>query len=45
MSELICEDKSVGEGAECASGQTVDVHYTGRLTNGTKGPRKNNFRF
>lgn len=29
-------DLKVGEGAEAKSGQTVDVHYTGWLTDGTK---------
>ena len=33
---LQAEDVVVGDGAECATGQTVDVHYTGYLTNGTK---------
>lgn len=29
-------DRKVGEGKEAKSGDTVDVHYTGTLTNGTK---------
>jgi FKBP-type peptidyl-prolyl cis-trans isomerase FkpA len=29
-------DLEVGDGAEARSGQTVKVHYTGWLTNGTK---------
>src|ERR671924_167150 len=29
-------DEQVGEGASIQSGQTVSVHYTGWLTNGTK---------
>ena len=36
MSELKIEDLSVGEGAEAKAGQSVDVHYTGRLVDGTK---------
>lgn len=35
-SGLIYEDITVGTGATAASGQTVTVHYTGWLTNGTK---------
>jgi FKBP-type peptidyl-prolyl cis-trans isomerase len=30
------EDMKVGEGAQPKTGQTVSVHYTGWLTNGTK---------
>lgn len=33
---LQVEDVVVGDGDECAAGQSVDVHYTGYLTNGTK---------
>jgi FKBP-type peptidyl-prolyl cis-trans isomerase len=29
-------DTKIGTGAEAKAGQTVDVHYTGWLTNGTK---------
>jgi FKBP-type peptidyl-prolyl cis-trans isomerase len=36
MSELIIEDLTVGDGATAAAGQSVSVHYTGWLTNGTK---------
>lgn len=36
MSELKIEDIEVGSGAVAASGQTVDVHYTGTLTDGKK---------
>ena len=36
MSELQIEELKVGEGVEATSGQKVDVHYTGWLTNGTK---------
>ena len=36
MAELLTEDLVVGEGASPATGQTVIVHYTGWLTNGTK---------
>ena len=36
MSGLEIEDQVVGEGAEATPGQTVEVHYTGRLTEGTK---------
>ena len=35
-SGLIIEDITVGDGAEAAAGQTVSVHYTGWLTDGTK---------
>ena len=34
--ELIIEDVVMGEGAEAQKGQTVTVHYTGFLTDGTK---------
>lgn len=30
------EDIVVGEGAEATAGKTVSVHYTGKLTDGTK---------
>jgi FKBP-type peptidyl-prolyl cis-trans isomerase len=30
------EDVKIGTGAEAANGKTVEVHYTGTLTNGTK---------
>jgi len=36
MSELEIEDQIVGEGEEAVVGQTVEVHYTGWLTDGTK---------
>lgn len=36
MSELIIEDILVGSGSEAIAGNTVTVHYTGWLTNGTK---------
>jgi FKBP-type peptidyl-prolyl cis-trans isomerase FkpA len=36
MAELIIEDLTVGSGDEAGAGQTVAVHYTGWLTNGTK---------
>ncbi len=36
MSELEIEDQIVGEGEEAIAGQTVEVHYTGWLTDGTK---------
>ncbi len=36
MAELICEDLTVGEGAEAVSGKTIIVHYTGWLTDGSK---------
>lgn len=35
-SGLVIEEVLVGEGAEARTGQTVSVHYTGWLTNGTK---------
>ncbi len=35
-SGLKYEDTKVGSGAEAKAGQTVAVHYTGWLTNGTK---------
>lgn len=35
-SGLIYEDVTVGDGDTAAAGQTVTVHYTGYLTNGTK---------
>ncbi|MFA6312995.1 MAG: FKBP-type peptidyl-prolyl cis-trans isomerase [Sterolibacterium sp.] len=35
-SGLIIEDLAVGDGAEACAGQSVSVHYTGWLTNGTK---------
>lgn len=34
--KLIITDEVIGNGAEAKSGQLVCVHYTGRLTNGTK---------
>jgi FKBP-type peptidyl-prolyl cis-trans isomerase len=34
--ELQIVDIQVGTGAEAKAGQTVSVHYTGTLTNGTK---------
>lgn len=36
MSELIIEELVVGNGATATAGQTVSVHYTGWLTDGTK---------
>ena len=37
MSEqLQWTDALVGHGAECKAGDTVSVHYTGRLSDGTK---------
>ncbi|MDB4512146.1 FKBP-type peptidyl-prolyl cis-trans isomerase [Arenicella sp.] len=33
---LVIEQIEVGEGAEAKTGMRVKVHYTGRLTNGTK---------
>ena len=35
-SGLVIEELVVGEGAEACAGQTVCVHYTGWLTNGSK---------
>jgi FKBP-type peptidyl-prolyl cis-trans isomerase FkpA len=35
-SGLGIEDLVVGDGAEACAGQTVSVHYTGWLTNGSK---------
>jgi FKBP-type peptidyl-prolyl cis-trans isomerase FkpA len=36
MDELIIEDLTIGTGDEAVRGQTVAVHYTGWLANGTK---------
>ncbi len=36
MADLQIEDLQVGTGAEATPGRSVDVHYTGWLTNGTK---------
>jgi len=36
MSELEIEDQIIGDGDEAVAGQTVEVHYTGWLTDGTK---------
>ncbi len=36
MTELKIEDTKVGTGAEAVAGKSVNVHYTGWLTNGTK---------
>ncbi|VAW50414.1 Peptidylprolyl isomerase, FKBP-type [hydrothermal vent metagenome] len=36
MSDLEIEDQIVGDGEEAVAGQTVEVHYTGWLTDGTK---------
>ena len=36
MSELVIEDLTVGNGDEATPGNTVVVHYTGWLTNGSK---------
>ena len=36
MSGLEIEDQIVGDGDEAIAGQTVEVHYTGWLTDGTK---------
>jgi len=36
MSELEIEDQIVGDGDEAVAGQTVEVHYTGWLVDGTK---------
>jgi len=35
-SGLVIEEVLVGQGAEACAGQTVSVHYTGWLTNGSK---------
>jgi peptidylprolyl isomerase/FKBP-type peptidyl-prolyl cis-trans isomerase FkpA len=35
-SELIIEERVVGEGAEATPGKDVTVHYTGWLTDGSK---------
>jgi FKBP-type peptidyl-prolyl cis-trans isomerase FkpA len=35
-SGLVIEDVVVGDGADACAGQTVSVHYTGWLTNGSK---------
>jgi len=36
MAELEIEDQIVGEGEEAKAGQTVEVHYTGWLVDGSK---------
>ncbi len=36
MTELEIEDQIVGDGEEAVAGQTVEVHYTGWLTDGSK---------
>lgn len=36
MADLIVEELVEGTGTECAEGQTVHVHYTGWLADGTK---------
>ncbi len=36
MADLEIEDQIVGDGDEAVAGQTVEVHYTGWLTDGTK---------
>lgn len=36
MSGLEIEDQIVGDGEEAIAGQTVEVHYTGWLVDGTK---------
>ena len=36
MAELEIEDQIIGDGDEAVAGQTVEVHYTGWLTDGTK---------
>lgn len=36
VQELKIEDKKIGTGPEVKSGDTVVIHYTGTLTNGTK---------
>jgi FKBP-type peptidyl-prolyl cis-trans isomerase FkpA len=33
---LIIEELAIGDGSEAAAGQSVTVHYTGWLTDGTK---------
>jgi len=33
---LDVQDLEIGQGAEAVAGQTVSVHYTGRLTDGSK---------
>jgi FKBP-type peptidyl-prolyl cis-trans isomerase FkpA len=35
-SGLIIEELAIGDGSEAAAGQSVTVHYTGWLTDGTK---------
>ncbi len=35
VSELLIEDITLGEGDEAIAGQSVTVHYTGTLTDGT----------
>jgi len=35
ITEIIIEDLTVGEGEECVSGATVNVHYKGELMDGT----------
>ena len=36
MAQLVSEDLVVGTGTAAAAGKTVEVHYTGWLTDGTK---------
>jgi FKBP-type peptidyl-prolyl cis-trans isomerase len=36
MADLLIEDLQVGTGAEAVTGRGVEVHYTGRLTDGKK---------
>ena len=36
ITQLVKDDLKVGTGAEAVTGDTVKVHYTGRLMNGTK---------
>ena len=36
MAELLIEDLQAGTGPEAVAGRDVDVHYTGRLTDGKK---------
>lgn len=36
MADLEIEDQILGDGDEAVAGQTVEVHYTGWLTDGTK---------